>query len=132
MQTVRGLGVVRAVLDTVPQTAGDYDMSNEQELREANPAKQDLANGEQLHFDVQFATRRKDPRTALAISIIGGSLGVDRFYIGDIGLGIAKLLTLGGLFIWTIIDWFLIMDAARLNNSELMRQVRESIVQSRA
>ena len=107
-------------------------MSNEQELREANLAKQDLANGERLQFDVQFATRRKDPRTALAISIIGGSLGVDRFYIGDIGLGIAKLLTLGGLFIWTIIDWFLIMDATRLNNSELMRQVRDSIVQSRA
>ncbi len=107
-------------------------MSHAQELREANLAKQDLANGEQLQFDVQFAARRKDPRTALAISIIGGSLGVDRFYIGDIGLGIAKLLTLGGLFIWTIIDWFLIMDAARLNNSELMRQVRDSIVQSRA
>jgi len=132
MQTVRGTGVERTVSDTVPQTTGDHAMSNEQELREANLAKNDLANGEQLQFDVQFAARRKDPRTALAISIIGGSLGVDRFYIGDIGLGIAKLLTLGGLFIWTIIDWFLIMDAARLNNSELMRQVRDSIVQSRA
>ena len=106
-------------------------MFNEQELREANLAKNDLADGEQLQFDVQFAARRKDPRTALAISIIGGSLGVDRFYIGYIGLGIAKLLTFGGLFIWTIIDWFLILDAARLNNIELMRQVRDSIVRSR-
>ena len=84
-------------------------MSNTQELREANLAKQDLANGEQLQFDVQFATRRKDPRTALAISIIGGSLGVDRFYIGDIGLGIAKLLTLGGIGIWATIDLVLII-----------------------
>ena len=107
-------------------------MSIEPELREANLAKKDLANGEQLQFDVQFAARRRDPRTALAISIISGTLGVDRFYIGDVGLGIAKLLTLGGLFIWTVIDWFLIMDAARLNNSETMRQVRDSIVQSRA
>lgn len=107
-------------------------MSNELELQEANLAKKELTNEEQLQFDVQFATRRKDPKTALAVSIIGGSLGIDRFFIGDIGLGIAKLLTLGGFFIWTIIDWFLIMDATRANNSELMRQVRESIVQSRA
>lgn len=106
-------------------------MSNVLELQEANMAKKELSKDEQLQFDVQFATRRKDPKTALAISIIGGSLGIDRFFIGDIGLGIAKLLTLGGLFIWTIIDWFLIMDAARLNNSELMRQVRDSIVQAR-
>lgn len=85
-----------------------------------------------MQFDLQFATRRKDPRTALAVSIIGGSLGIDRFFIGDIGLGIAKLLTLGGFFIWTIIDWFLIMDATRANNNQLMRQVHDSIVQSRA
>ena len=107
-------------------------MSNEPEIREANLAKKELTNEEKLQFDVQFATRRKDPKTALAISIIGGSLGIDRFFIGDIGLGIAKLLTLGGFFIWTIIDWFLIMDATRANNSELMRQVHDSIVQSRA
>ncbi len=107
-------------------------MSIEPEIREANMAKKDLTNEEQLQFDVQFTTRRKDPKTALAISIIGGSLGIDRFFIGDIGLGIAKLLTLGGLFLWTIIDWFLIMDATRANNNELMRQVRDGIVQSRA
>ena len=106
-------------------------MSIEPEIREANMAKKDLTNEEQLQFDVQFTPRRKDPKTALAISIIGGSLGIDRFFIGDIGLGIAKLLTLGGLFLWTIIDWFLIMDATRANNNELMRQVRDSIVQSR-
>ncbi len=107
-------------------------MSIESEIREANLAKKDLTNEEQLQFDLQFATRRKDPRTALAVSIIGGSLGIDRFFIGDIGLGIAKLLTLGGFFIWTIIDWFLIMDATRANNNQLMRQVHDSIVQSRA
>lgn len=107
-------------------------MSSAQEIQETNLARKELSEDERLQFDVQYGTRRKDPRTALAISIVGGSLGVDRFYIGDIGLGIAKLLTLGGFFLWTIIDWFLIMDAARLNNSELMRQVRDSIVQSRA
>ena len=44
--------VERTDRDTGPQTTGDHDMSNEQELREANLAKNDLADGEQLQFDV--------------------------------------------------------------------------------
>jgi len=60
----------------------------------------------------------KDPTTVLIISLIAGSLGVDRFMIGDTGLGIAKLLTCGGLGIWAIIDWFLIMGATKNKNFE--------------
>ena len=51
----------------------------------------------------------KDPQTALIISIFLGAYGVDRFYIGDTGLGVGKLLTCGGLGIWTIIDFILIV-----------------------
>jgi TM2 domain-containing membrane protein YozV len=49
--------------------------------------------------------------TALLLSLFLGSLGVDRFYLGYTGLGIAKLLTLGGLGVWSLIDF--IMIAAR-------------------
>ncbi len=63
----------------------------------------------------------KDPTTALIISILIGTFGIDRFYIGDTGLGIAKLLTCGGFGIWTLIDWFIIMGAAREKNFEKMR-----------
>ena len=65
----------------------------------------------------------KDPTTSLIISLLGGSLGIDRFYIGDTGLGVGKLLTCGGLGIWTIIDWFLIMDATREKNLEKLNMV---------
>ncbi|RZJ68508.1 MAG: TM2 domain-containing protein [Flavobacterium sp.] len=65
----------------------------------------------------------KDPTTSLIISLLAGGLGIDRFYIGDTGLGIAKLLTCGGLGIWSIVDWFLIMGATREKNMEALNQV---------
>ncbi|BDX52967.1 hypothetical protein JPM7_5740 [Metamycoplasma equirhinis] len=47
-------------------------------------------------------------RTVLSIlSFFFGGWGVDRFYAGRIGLGVAKLLTLGGLGIWALIDFIL-------------------------
>lgn len=60
----------------------------------------------------------KDPTTSLIVSLLGGGLGIDRFLIGDTGMGVGKLLTCGGLGIWTIIDWFLIMGATREKNME--------------
>ena len=62
------------------------------------------------------ALQFKDPTIALILSVLIGELGIDRFYIGDTGLGIGKLLTCGGLGIWSIIDWFLIMGATREKN----------------
>ena len=65
----------------------------------------------------------KDPTVSLIVSVLVGSLGIDRFLIGDTGLGVGKLLTCGGLGIWTIIDWFLIMGATREKNMSKLQQV---------
>ena len=42
--------------------------------------------------------------TMLLISGLGGYLGLDRFYKGEVGWGIVKLLTLGGAGIWYLVD----------------------------
>lgn len=65
----------------------------------------------------------KDPTTSLIVSILAGHFGIDRFIIGDTGLGIAKLLTCGGLGIWTIVDWFIIMGATREKNMYVMERL---------
>lgn len=69
---------------------------------------------------LMYTSRLKDPTTALILSLFGGCLGIDRFYIGDTGMGIGKLLTWGGCYIWAIIDLFLIMDATRNKNYQIM------------
>ena len=68
----------------------------------------------------------KDPTTALIITICEvfiGLHGISRFYIGDVGTGIAKLLTCGGCGIWWLVDLFLIQDATRRKNTERVLQL---------
>lgn len=65
----------------------------------------------------------KDPIISLILSIVVGYLGIDRFYVDDIGLGIIKLITCGGLYIWWLVDIFLIMGKTRMRNYERLTQV---------
>ena len=51
------------------------------------------------------------PKSCLAALLLCSFLGVfgaHRFYVGKIGTGILMLLTLGGLGIWSLIDFILI------------------------
>ncbi|HNZ41031.1 MAG TPA: TM2 domain-containing protein [Clostridia bacterium] len=55
----------------------------------------------------------KDPTTYLLVSIFIGQLGVDRFLMNDIGMGILKLLTGGLCGILWIYDMVTIQDKVR-------------------
>ena len=59
---------------------------------------------------------------ALLLSFFLGGLGIDRFYLGYTGLGIAKLLTLGGLGFWALID-FILIAAKQVNAADGSRLV---------
>ncbi len=69
-------------------------------------------------FSMLGALKFKSPGAALALSIFFGTIGVDRFYLGDTGLGLGKLFTGGGCGVWAFVDWFLIRKAARRKNYE--------------
>ena len=56
-----------------------------------------------------MAEEPKSWMVALLLSWFLGAFGVDRFYLGYTGLGIAKLLTLGGCGIWALIDFIMII-----------------------
>ena len=68
----------------------------------------------------------KDPTVMLIVSLVGGHLGIDRFLLGETGLGVAKLLTCGGLGVWTIIDWFMVMGHTRDLNIQKLQMVLNS------
>ncbi len=46
---------------------------------------------------------------AILLCFFLGALGVHRFYVGKIGTGLLQLLTLGGLGIWALVDFIMIV-----------------------
>jgi TM2 domain-containing membrane protein YozV len=60
--------------------------------------------------------------TVLIISFLAGWLGVDRFYKGQVGWGVVKLITLGGFWVWYIVD----LAIAAYDFGQFDRQMRES------
>ena len=83
--------------------------------------KQKLMEADESKFQLASAVEFKYPTTILLVSIFLGSLGIDRFMLGETGMGIVKLLTLGCCGILTIIDWFSVQKKAKeLNYNNLM------------
>merc|ERR1711957_834641 len=92
-------------------------MSNDDPLF-ATPHPIKIAEAKRTHFCIgDRAFKKKAPcnistgkkwSTACIMSILAGGFGGDRFYLNYWRSAIGKLLTFGGLGIWTIVDIFLV------------------------
>lgn len=83
--------------------------------------KEKLKNIDEERFALVSSVEFKDPTTVLLISLFLGVLGIDRFMLGETGMGILKLLTGGLCGILTIVDWFSVQKKAKeLNFNNLM------------
>ena len=76
-----------------------FIMSNAKffESHQINIIRERLLTMDDSKWGMLSTLQFKDPTISLIVSILVGSLGIDRFIIGDTGLGIGKLLTCGGL-----------------------------------
>ena len=93
------------------------------ETHQLAPIRDRLLQLDESKWPIIQTLQFKDPTTILIVSLLAGSLGIDRFLIGDTGLGVGKLITCGGLGVWTIIDWFMIMGNTRDKNMNALMQV---------
>lgn len=92
-----------------------YIMTNQKYFPEGKSVylKDKLRTMDDEKFSLLSTVELKDPTTLLLISIFLGVFGIDRFMIGDTGIGILKLLTLGCCGILTVVDWFTIQNKTK-------------------
>jgi hypothetical protein len=83
-----------------------------------------LDHTKQIIFSQQYQSVRKDSGTGVILAIFSW----DRFWLGDVGLGILKYLTAGGCGIWWLIDLFTVKsrcdDYNRNKANELLEAIR--------
>jgi len=100
-----------------------YIMTNQKYFPESKIVylKDKLRTMDDEKFSLISTIEMKDPTTILLVSVFLGTLGIDRFMIGDTGMGILKLLTGGCCGILTIVDWFTISKKAKeINFNKVM------------
>lgn len=75
--------------------------------------KEKLRTMDEQKFSLISTVELKDPTTILIVSLFLGGLGIDRFMVGDTGMGVLKLLTGGLCGVMTVLDWFTISKKAK-------------------
>ena len=91
----------------------------------------DLTERELLILRQEVEDRKKSTAATWLLWLFLGVFGAHRFYLGRIGTGIAMLLTLGGLFIWALVDAFLIPGMLQDNRRKVEREILEEIAAMR-
>lgn len=85
------------------------------------PLREQLLSLDDSYWIVLTSIQFKNPTIAVLFSIFFFHFAVDRFYIGDIALGLLKLFTAGGFLFWAFLDLFLIAGATRDRNYQKLQ-----------
>ncbi|NBC66302.1 MAG: NINE protein [Bacteroidetes bacterium] len=91
---------MKKILEYMPELEGD-------ESEYVGRIIEDMPDEEARMFSNIYRSRRKDPILFMALAVLGivpGVAGIHRFFVGQIGMGILYLLTVGLCFIGTIVD----------------------------
>ena len=66
---------------------------------------------------------RKKPAIVWLLWLFTGALGGHRYYLGDVGMGVAMTLTLGGFGVWALIDGLFIQRRIAEKNAAIRAQL---------
>jgi len=102
-------------------------MNNQEYNNQLLTILSNVPEDKRAQFISSFTASAYNPTVAFGLNAFLGTLGVDRFYHGQILLGILKLLSGGGLFIWVLIDYFLTAGKARARNIEIARNLSNTV-----
>ena len=83
-----------------------------------------LDDNSKVIFHTQYSSEKKGRGVATILAVM---FGFDRFYLGQIGLGILKWITLGGIFFWWFIDIFTAAGRADEFNRNKAREIAISL-----
>ena len=98
-------------------------MKHEVYARELLAIGASLSPSERSEFATRFAARALNPTKVFGLSVFLGGFGADRFALDQPLLGVLKIVTLGGLGFWSLIDLFRVAGMAREKNLEIAREL---------
>lgn len=110
------------VLKYLPELEGDEQLHVAQLLKQ-------MDDEEAVQFANIYRSRRRDPTTVLLMTLLGFVViaGVQRFYLGQIGMGLLYLFTGGLCVIGTIVDLFKYRDLATRYNQQKANEAADLI-----
>lgn len=89
--------------------------------------KQNLTTEQLQLLASEMSKKQKSGGVAWLLWFFTGGIGGHRFYLGRIGTGVAMLLTLGGLGIWTLVDLFLMSGMIKSTNETIENEILSEI-----
>jgi TM2 domain-containing membrane protein YozV len=100
-----------------------YDLTPE-ELITINSRTKDFSDDQLSQFCMIYRSKRKDPQLILLLCLLGlvGVAGVQRFLLGQIGMGILYFFTGGLCLVGTIVDAINHKDLAMEYNANMISE----------